>query len=158
MLQIVKAHAGHHLQIARSLFEDYAASLGLSLDFQNFDEELATLPGDYAPPTGHLLLAFWQGQAAGCVALRKLGEGVCEMKRMYVKSHFQGLKIGRSLAGAMITQARESGYTRMRLDTLPSMGRARAMYAALGFQEIAPYRYNPVEGTAFMELILVGRI
>lgn len=154
MLQIVEADSGNYLQIARGLFEEYAASLDLSLDFQNFDEELATLPGDYTPPNGHLLLAFWQGQVAGCVALRKLDERVCEMKRLYVKPHFQGLKIGRALAEAVITQAREGGYTCMRLDTLPSMGRARAMYAALGFQEIAPYRYNPIEGTAFMELIL----
>lgn len=154
MLQIVEVYAGNDLQIVRGLFEEYAASLGISLDFQNFDEELAMLPGEYAPPTGRLLLAFWQGQAAGCVALRKLSERVCEMKRLYVKPHFQGLKIGLALAEAVITRAREGGYTRMRLDTLPSMGRARAMYASLGFHEIAPYRYKPVEGTAFMELIL----
>src|SRR5262249_44671101 len=150
-----EAQTDNDLQTARGLFEEYAASLDVSLDFQNFDEELATLPGDYAPPNGHLLLAVWQGQAVGCVALRQLSEGVCEMKRLYVKQPFQGLKIGRALAEAVIRQAREGGYSHMRLDTLPSMGRARAMYASLGFREITPYRYNPVEGTAFMELVLV---
>lgn len=154
MLQIVEVHAGNDLQIVQGLFEEYAASLGISLDFQDFEEELALLPGEYAPPNGHLLLALWQEQAAGCVALRKLSEGVCEMKRLYVRPHFQGLKIGRALAERVITRAREGGYTRMRLDTLPSMERARAMYASLGFQEIAPYRYNLVAGTAFMELVL----
>ncbi len=154
MLQIVAAETGDRLNDARSLFEEYAASLGIDLDFQHFDAELRHLPGDYAPPTGRLLLALWHGEAAGCIALRPLGEGICEMKRLYVRPRFQGLGIGRSLAEAVITEARTIGYARLRLDTLPSMTRARAMYAALGFREIMPYRYNPIEGTAFMELLL----
>jgi putative acetyltransferase len=154
MLQIVTAAAGDMLNEARILFEEYAASLGIDLDFQNFSDELSHLPGDYAPPAGRLLLAQWHGEAAGCIALRQLGAGICEMKRLYVRPRFQGLGIGRSLAQAVISEARTIGYARLRLDTLPSMSRARAMYAALGFREIAPYRYNPIEGTAFMELFL----
>lgn len=154
MLQIVEAHAGKNLQDVRQLFEEYATSLGISLDFQHFDKELATLPGDYAPPGGRLLLALSEGQVAGCVALRPLSNGICEMKRLYTRPQFRSLKIGRALAEAVIEKARRVGYTRIRLDTLPTMERARAMYASLGFKEIAPYRYNPIEGTAFMELTL----
>jgi ribosomal protein S18 acetylase RimI-like enzyme len=156
MLQIVAAEASDRLNDARGLFEEYAASLGIDLDFQNFSEELRHLPGDYAPPAGRLLLALWHGEAAGCIALRPLGEGLCEMKRLYVRPHFQGLGIGKALAAAVINEARTLGYARLRLDTLPSMIRARAMYAALGFRDIAPYRYNPIEGTAFMELLLTS--
>jgi ribosomal protein S18 acetylase RimI-like enzyme len=154
MLQIVAAETGDRLNDARSLFEEYAASLGIDLEFQHFHTELRHLPGDYTPPAGRLLLALWHGEAAGCIALRRLEEGICEMKRLYVRPRFQGLGIGRALAVAVINEARTIGYARLRLDTLPSMTRARAMYAALGFQDIAPYRYNPIEGTAFMELLL----
>jgi putative acetyltransferase len=156
MIQVVEAHAGKNLQKARTLFEEYATSLGISLDFQGFDEELATLPGSYAPPEGCLLIALWQGHVAGCVALRKLHDGICEMKRLYTRPSFRGLKVGRALAEAVIKQARDLGYARMRLDTLPSMDRAKTMYASLGFREIEPYRYNPIENTAFMELTLTS--
>jgi putative acetyltransferase len=154
MIQIAEVHAGKNLLEVRKLFEEYAGSLGISLDFQDFDEELDNLPGRYAPPEGCLLIALWQGQVAGCIALRRLRDGICEMKRLYTRPPFRGLKIGRALAGAVISKAREIGYARMRLDTLPSMERARTLYAALGFREIEPYRYNPIDGTSFMELIL----
>ena len=154
MLQIVAAEAGALLNEARALFEEYAASLGIDLDFQNFSDELSHLPGEYAPPAGRLLLAQWHSEAVGCIALRQLDAGICEMKRLYVRPRFQGLGIGRALAEVVIREARTIGYARLRLDTLPSMTRARAMYAALGFRNIAPYRYNPIEGTAFMELVL----
>jgi ribosomal protein S18 acetylase RimI-like enzyme len=154
MIQIAEAHAGRNLQEVRKLFEEYAASLEISLDFQDFDNELANLPGSYVPPAGCLLIAFWQGQAAGCVALQKIRNGICEMKRLYIRPPLRGLKIGRALAEAVIKKAREIGYARMRLDTLPSMERATTLYAALGFRQIEPYRYNPIEGTAFMELKL----
>ena len=154
MTQIVEAVVGRNLQEVRKLFEEYAASLEISLDFQDFSDELAKLPGSYAPPKVCLLIALWQGQAAGCVALQKIQDDICEMKRLYIRPPFQGLKIGRALVEAVIRKAREVGYTRMRLDTLPSMERARTLYAKLGFREIEPYRYNPIEGTAFMELTL----
>ncbi len=114
------------------------------------------MPGAYAPPRGRLLLAFHGGRPAGCVALREIEEGVCEMKRLYARPDFQGLGIGRALAEAVITEARGIGYSRMRLDTVPSMGRARSLYRALGFREIPPYRFNPIPGTAFLELRLAG--
>src|ERR1043166_8518831 len=121
VLKLIQARTSEHLQIARELFEEYAASLGVDLSFQNFEQELARLPGDYAPPDGRLLLAVYNDQIIGCVALRKLEEGVSEMKRLYVRPQFRGSKIGLTLAEAVIAEARRIGYARMRLDTLPSM-------------------------------------
>jgi len=153
-LKILQAETADDWQSARALFEEYAASLGFDLGFQDFAAELAGLPGDYAPPRGRLLLASADGRLAGCVALREIGEGICEMKRLYVRPEFRGLGLGRVLAEAVIAAAREIGYVRMRLDTVPAMRQARALYHALGFREIPAYRYNPVPGTAFMELRL----
>ena len=154
MLQIVEIEGKEYLPEVRNLFDEYAGSLGINLDFQGFDEELADLPGEYAPPDGCLLLALWQGQVAGCVALRKFSLGICEMKRLYTKPQFRGLGIGRALCDTIIARARRIGYERMRLDTLPSMETARGLYVSLGFKEIEPYRFNPVEGASFMELTL----
>jgi ribosomal protein S18 acetylase RimI-like enzyme len=145
---------------ARELFLEYAQSLGFSLCFQNFDKELAGLPGDYAPPEGRLLLAEYEGQLAGCVALHKLtlqnvNDGICEMKRLYLRPQFRGKEMGRALAKRVITEARQIGYGYMRLDTVaPVMKDAVAMYRKLGFKEIAPYRPNPIAGALYMELQL----
>lgn len=140
---------------ARELFLEYAQSLGFSLCFQNFDKELANLPGDYAPPDGRLLLAEYEGQAAGCVALHKLADGVCEMKRLYLRPAFRGKGLGRALADRIISEARQIGYQRMRLDTVePVMKDAVAMYCRIGFREIAPYCKNPMAGALYMELKL----
>ena len=154
MIEIVQAETPERIAEARQLFVEYADSLGFDLAFQGFGEELAGLPGDYAPPRGRLLLAIHDGRPAGCVALRDLGEGICEMKRLYVRPGFRGLQIGHALTLAVIAEAREIGYGRMRLDTVPAMERARALYRSLGFREIPPYRFNPVPGTAFLELDL----
>jgi len=140
---------------ARDLFLEYAQSLGFSLCFQNFDKELADLPGEYAPPEGRLLLAEYAGQLAGCVALHKLDSNICEMKRLYLRPQFRGKGFGRILANRIIAEAQLIGYQRMRLDTVePVMKDAVAMYRKLGFKEIPAYRPNPNAGTIYMELRL----
>jgi len=153
-MTIVQAEYPASLPLVRALFEEYAGSLGIDLGFQGFAGELETLPGSYAPPTGRLLLGFEGTEAAGCVALRRLEPGVAEMKRLYVRPPFRGSGWGRRLTERIVAEAREAGYGRMRLDTLPSMAGARALYRSLGFHEIPPYRHNPVPGAAFLELNL----
>ena len=157
---IFQAETPAQISQARELFLEYAQSLGFSLCFQNFDQELAGLPGDYAPPEGRLLLAEYEGQLAGCVALHKLTlqkdeDGICEMKRLYLRPQFRGKGLGRALADRVIAEARQIGYRRMSLDTVePVMKDAVAMYRKIGFEEIAPYRANPIEGALYMELQL----
>ncbi|HEY7635934.1 MAG TPA: GNAT family N-acetyltransferase [Gemmatimonadales bacterium] len=140
--------------IAKQLFQEYAESLSIDLEFQGFARELAGLPGRYAPPAGRLLLAMVDQNPAGCVALRRLKGDVCEMKRLYVRPAYRGHGLGQILTRRMIQEAHAAGYRRMRLDTLPSMSAARRLYADLGFRPISPYYPNPVPGTAFLELDL----
>jgi putative acetyltransferase len=158
-LTIAQAETAEHIAAARELMLEYAAALGISLCFQNFDEELRTLPGKYAPPAGRLLLAEQDRRAAGMVALRPVEEsGVCEMKRLYVRPGFRGRAVGRALVDELIAQAREIGYRRMRLDTIQGkMDRAITLYRVLGFREIPPYYASPVKETLFLELDLGER-
>ncbi len=155
-MRIFQANTQEDIEHARALFEEYASGVGISLCFQNFDRELANLPGDYAPPHGRLLLATEDNQLAGCIALRKLALGVCEMKRLFLRPAYRGNGRGRVLVQAIIDEARNLGYTTMRLDTLPGrMDKAIALYQSIGFVEIEPYYENPVESAKFMELDLV---
>jgi len=154
-LSFAQAETPAQITQARELFLEYAKSLGFSLCFQGFDKELASLPGEYAPCHGRLLLAEYEGQLAGCVALHKLAADICEMKRLYLRPQFRGKGLGRALADRIIAEARTIGYRRMRLDTVePVMKDAVAMYRRLGFREIAPYCNNPIVGALYMEILL----
>ena len=154
-MNVIQAVAAEEVARARELFREYSAWLQIDLCFQNFEKELAQLPGEYAPPEGRLLLAYDDDDLAGCVALRKIGEQLCEMKRLFVRDRFRGKGIGRFLIETIIRNAKEIGYGRMRLDTLPpKMNDAIALYRSIGFQAIAPYYDNPVAGAIFMELSL----
>jgi ribosomal protein S18 acetylase RimI-like enzyme len=137
-------------EVVRMLIDEYGRSTGLDLEFQGFSNELATLASFYDV----ILLAQVDGAPAGCIALRNLGDGVCEMKRLYVRPAFRAQNVGRALAEQLIAEARGRGFTAMRLDTLPSMQHAITLYESLGFVDIDPYRYNPVHGTRFLELKL----
>jgi N-acetylglutamate synthase-like GNAT family acetyltransferase len=145
-------HRAIDVSIVRDLFLEYARSLGVDLDFQDFDREVANLPGEYDP----ILVAHWNGEVAGCVALHPLDRTICEMKRLYVRPAYRGHAIGRALAERIIAEARAGGFAKMRLDTLPMMGDAQKLYRTLGFVEISPYRFNPIAGSKFMELDLTA--
>ena len=151
---IVEASGASHLGHCRVLFEEYQRGIGVSLCFQGFDRELASLPGDYAPPPGRLFLALSEQDPVGCVGLRGLPGGVGEMKRLYVRPAARGTGLGEALARRVIDAARAAGYRTLKLDTLPEMADAQALYAKLGFRDTAPYNDNPVAGVRFMALDL----
>ena len=154
-LTIVPAESAAQLDAIRELLLEYWQNRKLELFVFNFEQELAGLPGAYAPPDGRLFLAQWENKPAGCVALRKLESGICEMKRLYLSPKFRGKGVGKILAEFIIHEARNIGYQKMRLDTIQSnMQEAMALYRQLGFNEIAPYRVNPLPGVIFMELVL----
>lgn len=157
-IALVLAETPAQADAARTLFREYAAALGIDLDFQGFEEELAALPGGYAQPDGALLLAYVGGQLAGCGALRPLADvdhaNACEMKRLFVRPGFRRFGLGRLLAQALLDRAAAAGYSSMLLDTLDEMESARELYASLGFQEIAPYYYNPIPGAHYLKVAL----
>ena len=154
-MQVHRPENEAHYSGVKDLFQEYADSLDFSLDFQGFKSELENFPGIFAPPDGCLLLAREGEQLVGCVGLRKMEEGICEMKHLYVVPDAQGRGIGRALVHKLIREAREAGYRRMRLDTVPSMRSARALYRAFGFRPIDSYADSPIEGTTYMELDLL---
>ena len=156
-LQIVTATSAAEIAAARHLVKEYGESLGVDLSFQNFQIELELLPGEYALPKGALLLARIGDNYAGCVALRPWASTVCEMKRLYVRPRWRGRGIGQRLIDEILNVARRAGYSAMRLDTLPSMSAARALYESFGFRPIAPYYDSPVHGTTFMEFDLIRK-
>lgn len=153
MIDIRPARLPGDIPFVRQLFREYAAGLGVDLCFQGFETELATLPGKYAPPRGRLMLA-WEGGAVGCVALRPIDDTSCEMKRLYVQPQARARRLGRSLANRICREAREAGYQRICLDTLPTMTEAIRLYSSLGFRPVEPYVFNPVEGALFLGLDL----
>jgi len=154
MINIVEANTKELIEQAKELIREYAQSLEFDLGFQDFDQEMESFPGQYTLAQGCLYVALDKNQPIGCVALRDLGQGICEMKRLYVKPNFRGQKVGKLLAEVVIKAARDMGYDYMRLDTIPSMKQANMLYSALGFKQIAPYRFNPIEGATFFELNL----
>ena len=154
MLKIIQAKSEEQLNIIRKLFTEYTNWLGFDLSFQNFEKEFAELPGQYTLPKGRLLLAIYNNKIAGCVGLREFKKGICEMKRMYVKPKYRRKGIGKRLAISVIEEAKKIGYKKMRLDTVPWMKEAIELYYSLGFKKIKPYRFNPIKGSLFLELIL----
>ena len=154
MLNIIEATSPHQIEVAAELFREYQQFLEVDLCFQGFEQELATLPGKYAPPEGAILLAEQNGEIAGCVAVRLLKSDICEMKRLYVKDEFQGLSLGRKLTEAIIDKAKQLGYKKMQLDTLQRLARAIDLYEKLGFKQIQPYYANPLTEVVYWELDL----
>ena len=154
MVRLHAATSASDLESVRALFREYAGSLGVNLDYQGFEEEVRDLPGKYAPPSGTLVLAFNDDELVGCVGVRPIDDEIAEMKRLYVRPAGRGLGLGRTLAEAAIRFATVTGYSRMRLDTLPQMDRAQELYRSLGFMPIDAYRYSAVPGTVFLELVL----
>lgn len=154
MTDIRHAELPQDLEVVLELFREYADSLGIDLGFQSFAAELSALPGKYEPPAGRILIAWKGTQAVGCVALRPLDSSACEMKRLYVRPVARGEKLGRRLAESICQEARQAGYSRICLDTLPTMGSAQALYRSLGFVPIEPYVFNPIPGTKFLALDL----
>jgi putative acetyltransferase len=151
-IEIIQAAAPEQIEQARRLFREYEAWFGMNLCFQNFDEEVANLPGKYAAPSGRLFLAFVDEKLAGCIALRKLEDGICEMKRLFVREDFRGQKLGNILIEKLIEEARAIGYEKMRLDTFPpKMAKAVELYESHGFREIPPYYHNPYGEALYME-------
>ena len=154
-IELRRAESAAELAQAATIFREYAASLDVDLCFQNFEAEVASLPGEYAAPAGHLLLAFVDGELAGCAALRALSDAdyanACEMKRLYVRPAFRRFGLGRALAQALLDEARGVGYSAMLLDTLDEMESARELYTSLGFEEIPPYYFNPIAGAHYLK-------
>ncbi|HEX3119978.1 MAG TPA: GNAT family N-acetyltransferase [Candidatus Acidoferrum sp.] len=154
MSELVHPNSASLWETARDLVREYAASLNVSLDFQNFDDELLHFESEYAPPAGTFLLARNETEFLGCGALRRFSATECEMKRLYVRPAGRKLGLGRQIADALIAEAKSLGYTRMLLDTLPTMQSAQSLYRSLGFVPTEPYRFNPIEGSAYLKLDL----
>jgi putative acetyltransferase len=152
MTEFIEVRTEKHFEYVKKLFIEYARSLDFDLHFQDFEKEIYEFPGEYAAPEGCLFLAMLDDQPVGCVALRKLSEHICEMKRLYVRPDYRGRKIGKKLAVMTIEKAKEMGYQWMRLDTISTMKEAIDIYRKLGFKKIEPYRHNPIDGAVFMEL------
>ncbi len=153
-ITIISAESGEQIATARELFLEYAAAIGVNLEYQGFTAELAALPSPYVPPQGALIIAKINNETAGCVALRRIDEQVGEMKRLYVRPAFRSWGLGRHLVGEAIQAARRAGYAALRLDTLPSMAAAQGLYRSFGFSEIAAYNITHLSGTRFYELRL----
>lgn len=153
-LEFQKIENQKYIEEIKQLFREYAEGLPIALDFQDFEEELNKLPGKYGPPDGVLILAYLEEKEVGCIALRKISEEICEMKRLYVKREYRSLGIGRVLVKILIKEAKHLDYKFMRLDTIPSLKKAQNLYESFGFYDIEPYVYNPTEGARFMELDL----
>ena len=154
MIKIIQAISREHIDSVRKLFFEYAKSLNVSTCFENFDKEVENLPRLYGPPKGRLLIALSDIKVAGCIALKKVDDQTCEMKRLFVRHEFRGQGVGKELTTAVWEEARGTGYKKMRLDTLPSMKEAIALYESLGFEPIPPYRELPVPGALFMQVAL----
>jgi len=158
LIELLQAESPEHIAAVRALFIQYAAALAVDLCFQNFEAELASLPGDYAPPGGALLLALVGGQPAGCVAMRALPDAdhtnACEMKRLFVPRAFRRFGLGRRLAQRLMDLANQAGYSCMLLDTLDDMEAARGLYESLGFEEVPPYYFNPIAGAHYLKVEL----
>src|SRR5579872_5590207 len=154
MSELVHPNSASLWETARALVREYAASLNVSLDFQNFDDELLHFESEYAPPAGIFLLARNETEFLGCGALRRFSAAECEMKRLYVRPAGRKLGLGRQIADALIAEAKSLGYTRMLLDTLPTMHSAQSLYKSLGFVPTEPYRFNPIVGSAYLKLDL----